>query len=529
MEHIIKDIFISYRNDGSGNQFAHRLCQDLESHGYSVYFNPNEERANSFPERLKHAVADCKDFLLILSLDCLEQLKRNDPIDWVREELLTAKECGKHIIPILLDSVKMPKDASEMPEQLRFLPFIDAIYFPEQYLRSPFSELLGVLLSKNDGNDVYKYAANNNPLYNATKDFCKLREEAEAGDVSAMYEVGMMCFYTVASKDSHAPAWDFDQAAYWLKKVSKSTSDLRYHADYMLGRMYYRGIVPAEPQSYEKAYQYYKASASHDAYSAIEAAFMQRIGSGCEFNYNSIIDFYKNNIDKGDDLARMELANFYTAHGRYKEALDMYMSMQSLSPQAEYQIGLFYKLGIQSDPPEPDYIQAAYYLRNAADNNHVDAAYEYAAICFNPTGNFRKNFKNAEKYFTLAAEGGHSGAQYILGYMYQHGIVTKDLGKAIKYLELSKDQGHALAPLELSFIYQQPECLNYQHAYECAKLAASYGVAEAELVLGNLLFWGRGCQADINKAYEMYTKAFEHGQYYASVMLEKIKRIKESY
>jgi len=30
-----KDIFISYKNDGSGNQFASRLFRDLEEMGYS--------------------------------------------------------------------------------------------------------------------------------------------------------------------------------------------------------------------------------------------------------------------------------------------------------------------------------------------------------------------------------------------------------------------------------------------------------------------------------------------------------------
>lgn len=51
MDHLVKkDIFISYRNDGSGNQFANRLCSDLENLGYSVYFNSNEERSLSFPE-----------------------------------------------------------------------------------------------------------------------------------------------------------------------------------------------------------------------------------------------------------------------------------------------------------------------------------------------------------------------------------------------------------------------------------------------------------------------------------------------
>ena len=44
--------------------------------------------------------------------------------------------------------------------------------------------------------------------------------------------------------------------------------------------------------------------------------------------------------------------------------------------------------------------------------------------------------------------------------------------------------------------------------------------------MGNLLLWGRGCEADMNKAYEMYANAFAHGIYFASVMMEKIVQIK---
>ena len=195
-----KDVFISYKNDGSGNHFANRLCQDLESIGYSVYFNPNEERAVSFPERLKTAVSNCKDFILVLSAGCLEQLKENKKTDWVREEILTAREQKKHIIPILLENVKLPQTGEEFPECLNFLPFIDAIQFTEQYMRSPFGELTGVLLSKNNGNDAYRDAYNSNSSYKITEEYRKTLERAEEGDYQAMYEIGLMSFYGAASE-----------------------------------------------------------------------------------------------------------------------------------------------------------------------------------------------------------------------------------------------------------------------------------------------------------------------------------------
>ncbi len=98
----MKDIFISYKNDGEGNNFAARLYSDLNNLGYDVYYNPNEQHAGSFPDRLREAVESCKDFLLVVTQACLEQLIRHDKIDWVREELLTAYRSGKNIIPLLM-------------------------------------------------------------------------------------------------------------------------------------------------------------------------------------------------------------------------------------------------------------------------------------------------------------------------------------------------------------------------------------------------------------------------------------------
>ena len=89
---------------------------------------------------------------------------------------------------------------------------------------------------------------------------------------------------------------------------------------------------------------------------------------------------------------------------------------------------------------------------------------------------------------------------------------------ALEYFEKACQQGQSYAALELSKLYQEPDLRNYHRAFECAQKAADQGVAEGELVLGNLLFFGRGCQADMNRAYEMYRRAYQHGMFYASVM-----------
>ena len=130
-----------------------------------MYFNSDENHSGDFPERLKEAIKNCKDFILIVSQGCLTQLIEHNKVDWIREEVLTAYHEGKHIIPIMMSGVEMPKDKDDMPEELRFLPSIDNITLPEQYKKSPFEQLIKVFVSKAEKDDVYRDTYNSNEHY----------------------------------------------------------------------------------------------------------------------------------------------------------------------------------------------------------------------------------------------------------------------------------------------------------------------------------------------------------------------------
>ena len=520
-----RDIFISYREE-DGADFAKRLSEDLKQYGYSVYYNPDEERSGSFPDQLREAIRECKDFLLILSRACLDRLMQDSEVDWVRMELLTAREYQKNIVPILLDGVKMPAATQAVPEALSFLPLLKALSFPKQYMESPFAELEKAVRSTPDGLFLYRDAFNSNPEYDIVADYSEVKKKAESGDVSAMYELGMMGFYGAVSGNGNSSGWDYEKAACWLKKTAETDSELRFHADSVLGRMYYQGLVPREPQSYEKSYQHHVRAAEGDDFSARECEYLRRSGAGCEFDFEQVIERSRDAIRNGDDESIRGVASFLIRYGKYQEALELYEKIQVMSPETEYQIGMLYARGVHTDPPKPDCMQAAYYLRNAADQNHLQAAKEYGLICMRPTGRFRKNFREAEKYLKIAADGGNAEAQYLLAYLYRTGLAPRNLPEAVRYLEMSRKQNYPHAALELATLYQQPECQNYGLAYACANQSAEYGSAEGMLILGNLLFWGRGCAADMDKAYEMYQQAYDHGLYYAKVMMDKICRIR---
>ena len=515
----LKDIFISYKNDGEGNHFAARLCEDLKHEGYSVYFNPDEGKTGNFPERLRKAIYACKDFVCIVTRGYMDDLKENtDDVCWIRDELLCAKKYARHIVPILVNGASMPKNKLDMPENLRFFPDIDAFTFPEQYLISPFTMLTDALISVNNGTDDYRDVQCSNILIDPEQYISQIEEQAKSGDVEAMYKAGMLFFHGIGGPR------DFKKAAKWLKQVSETDHKLSVYANTLIARMYYSGSMPREEQSYEKSFEYHK-KAEEDPYSAAQVAFMQRIGSGCKYDFQIIEDYYLKIIDSNDAMCKMGLADFYELHGQFQKAAKIYQDLADTVPDAAYKLGMMYKNGILSTPPMPDYRKAATYLKMASDQGNVNAAFEYGVLHFNPTGNLKKNFREAQQYFEKAADAGHMEAQYILGYMYEYGHVEKNYLKAIHYFQKAVDQGHVFSGMHLAVLYQQPEIHNYQKAFQNCYFSAEHGCGLACFYLGNMYLFGCGCESDEDKAFLYYRRAAEMGIYEAKVMMWEAEKL----
>lgn len=511
-----KDIFISYRNDGVGNNFATRIAGDLRNSGYSVYFNPDEARSGDFPERLRQAIAGCKDFVCIVTENYLAQLQSNSKICWVREELLCAKACGKNIVPLLINGTAMPGDTALFPEELRFFPHIDAYAFPEQYINSPYTVLCGVLVSRNDGKNGMRDVYSSNPAFDPDKSFQTLLSQAESGDVRAMLDVGVYYYYGImGGKDER-------RAAPWFKKVSASGGEYAPIADKFIARMYYAGSMPRETQSYEKSYEYHQRSSRGDLYSVGQVGFMQTIGSGCPYDYEKTEQYYLQRLDTLDNPRKNVLCRFYAEHGEFAKAARIYETMADTYPEAAYQLGCMYKRGVLSTPFMPDYSKAALYFQMAFDNGYTDAAKELGMLYFNPTGGFRKDFVKAQKYFKIAAQTGNVDALYMLGYMYSYGHVEKNLPLAIEYFEKAAERGHVLSAAHLALLYQIPECHNYEKAFQYCNYAAHCGDTPSEFVLGTLYLSGRGCEPDADKAYLCFQHAAENGAPEARAMLRQM-------
>lgn len=88
----IFDVFVSYRFK-DGELISRKFSDALKDMGYSVYHNSDRNHRGKFPERLRRVIDNSRDFLLIVTENCLELLIANndsDSPDWVKEELLEA-------------------------------------------------------------------------------------------------------------------------------------------------------------------------------------------------------------------------------------------------------------------------------------------------------------------------------------------------------------------------------------------------------------------------------------------------------
>ena len=100
------DVFISYRRVG-GDSTARILCERLRDAGYKVFYDVETLRSGDFNQKLYDVIAECEDFLIILSPGALDRCDQQG--DWVRNELSFALKQGKNVIPIMLRDFVFPE------------------------------------------------------------------------------------------------------------------------------------------------------------------------------------------------------------------------------------------------------------------------------------------------------------------------------------------------------------------------------------------------------------------------------------
>jgi TPR repeat protein len=164
------------------------------------------------------------------------------------------------------------------------------------------------------------------------------------------------------------------------------------------------------------------------------------------------VEAYRYAAENGQLGARWKLARMYAegdgvAQNDY-EAFKFFQQIVSQevepgSPEESYvsdalvALGGYARTGIPGTPIEQNMVAAQeYYMRAAATYRNPNAQFEIGKMFLNGEGGLRSSLQQAGRWFQLAAEKGHAGAQATLGnLLFQSGKVVRGLAMMTAALE----------------------------------------------------------------------------------------------
>ncbi|MBT5665561.1 MAG: sel1 repeat family protein [Rhodospirillaceae bacterium] len=143
-----------------------------------------------------------------------------------------------------------------------------------------------------------------------------------------------------------------------------------------------------------------------------------------------------------------------------------------------------------------------------------DEIYKFATQLRDGDFGVSPDLSEAFRYFKLAGERGHAGAQFDLGWIYTKGDgVQKDLAKAFTWFQKAAEQGRAAAQSRLGWLYMRGNgtAKDYAAAHQWFTKAAKQKYTLAYYNLGAMHRLGLGRNKNHAVAAEWYRKGAEAG------------------
>ena len=139
----------------------------------------------------------------------------------------------------------------------------------------------------------------------------------------------------------------------------------------------------------------------------------------------------------GDGVARNDLEAFRFFSEIAEQDVEPGSPEESYVSDALVALGGYLKTGIADSPVKANAIAAQeYYMRAAANYRNPSAQFEMGNMFLNGEGGVKASVRQAGRWFQLAAEKGHTGAQATLGnLLFQSGKVVRGLAMMTAALE----------------------------------------------------------------------------------------------
>jgi hypothetical protein len=141
VDEFIFDVFISYRRNKNADA-AKLIRTALNSRNISAFLDIEDLGSRFFDERLIEVIRHTNNFVLLISPDDLKNCKETN--DWLRNEISTAIQSGRNIIPILKDGFNWD-ESLYLPEEIRDLPRHNSINYSTEYFEAMIMKLISFL------------------------------------------------------------------------------------------------------------------------------------------------------------------------------------------------------------------------------------------------------------------------------------------------------------------------------------------------------------------------------------------------
>lgn len=296
---------------------------------------------------------------------------------------------------------------------------------------------------------------------------------------------------------------EFDQA---LPVLASSASSGDPDSQFMLATMYEQGL--GIPQDLVIAAELYRrASDLGSAEAQYSLALMIRSGSGISQDFAAAADRFRLAAQQGHPGAQLELSTMCFLGIGTKADEDEAITW--LERSAEYDPEAQYRLGNLSYEWLADRREAATLYQKAAEQGHAGGQFKLGFLYLRGEG-LERSSAQCETWYRIAAENGHAEAQVQLGRIYHEGWWRDpNYREAAKWYRLAADQGFAYGQHLLGLLHETGQGVpqDIETALRLFQKAAAKGWSAAQYRLGNLYQEGELVKRDHKHALRWYESA----------------------
>lgn len=498
------DVFISYRRQGGGAD-ARMMYDRLVQSGYTVSFDMDTLKNGNFNEELLKRVAECKNFVVLLSENCFERTlngcKRED--DWLRLELATALYNNKNIVTVMLPGFVFPE---KLPPDIDAVRSKNGPKYDLYYIDGFYDKLKKDFLLKGDD-------GGNGKAVTALEEIFLKQEESASSEVDVVDLIGDDADFVRGEAEflysgisRLLPYVELSQ----IDKTWREAEDARIHDDYKAANNAYLRLMElaksATPCASEFVMRMTADGIDTRKSEWFKSALAKAQGGDVDYQYG-VGSLYAGGLGVPRDPA---------AAFRWFER-----AARNNHVAAQAATGVAYAKG---DGVEADYQEARSWLEKAAEKGSPMAEERLGWIYRNGFG-VDRNIGKAKELYELASALGNSDARNALAEFYEHGEgCDRNIDKAVELYRSAAADDHPVAMRRLAELLFSDEAVsNKKEALAFCRRAVNAGDVESIVYLGLAYENGWGVDKDAKKAAELYQKALANGCESAKMRLDELK------